>query len=116
MGDDRLISRRSGLSGKGFGDLIRQQAARCIRTINLEGHHVLTTAGSGIDNIQMLCHECHASTETHGTPTGFSPPPFGEAVKNAARIRCGGHCECTKAHAGHGYGITPEVSTLSRRS
>jgi hypothetical protein len=115
MGDERLISRRSGLSGKGFGDLIRRQALRCTRTVNLEAHHVITTAGSDMNNIQMLCHECHTSTETHGTPSGFSPLPFSEGVKAAARLRCQGRCECTKAHPGHGSSVLPEVPTLSRR-
>lgn len=113
MGDDKLVSRKRGLGGLGFGDFSRNPAPRCIRTVDLEAHHVITTAGSGIDNIQMLCHECHKSTETHGKPSGISPSPFPEFVKALAKTRCGGRCECVRVHAGHGY--IPEVPTLLRR-
>jgi hypothetical protein len=112
MGDDRLTSRKRGLGGKGFGDLFRANAPRCTRKADLECHHMITTAGSGLDNAQMLCKECHSSTETHGVSSGFSPKPFSEMVKLAATMRCAGQCECTKAHLNHGYGVVPPVPTI----
>jgi hypothetical protein len=104
MGDDRLTSSKRGLGGKGFGDFLRQPAARCTR-LAVECHHVVTTAPSTIENTQMLCKECHTATETHGVSSGLSPLPFSEEVKAAARVRCAGRCECTRAHVGHAYPI-----------
>src|ERR1043165_5987659 len=109
MTTEGLSGRRSGLARRGFADFLREPAPRCIRTAELECHHILTTGGCGSDNAQMLCKECHVATESYGQP-GVSPPPFDQATKFWALLRSAGQCECTKAHANHGYVSVPTVS------
>ena len=127
MGHDELTRRRRGLAGSGLGslknpgsdrstgglrDLIRPLAPRCVRTVDLECHHRITTGGTLINNAQMLCKPCHSATETYGTSSGFSPDPFPEDVKLLARLRCKGQCECEHDHEGHGYALVRPTLSL----
>ena len=73
--------------------------ARCTRTTNLEVHHKRRDGGNGLDNAQVLCQPCHATTGSYGTP-GKSPPPFSEDTKKAALARSGNRCECTRDCSG----------------
>ncbi|MDR2658785.1 MAG: hypothetical protein LBC27_02185 [Spirochaetaceae bacterium] len=69
--------------------------SRCTATKNLEVHHKRRDGGNGIDNAQILCHQCHENTATYGTD-GKSSSPFSEATKEAALKRAGNRCECEK--------------------
>ena len=40
--------------------------ARCTRTRNLEVHHIRRDGGSGIDNAQVLCPDCHRKRQVMG--------------------------------------------------
>ena len=40
--------------------------ARCNRTKELEVHHKRRYGGNGIENAEVLCHECHINTDTYG--------------------------------------------------
>ena len=111
MGTDSLTGKRTGLSKhSGLGDFMRQETVRCANRAGVECHHRIRDAGNIFENAQMLCDPCHRSTESHSVP-GLAPPPFPESVKAAARARCGGQCECTKVHPGHGY---VQASIISR--
>ena len=35
---------------------------RCTRTTNLEVHHKNRNVGNGINNAEVLCHDCHVAT------------------------------------------------------
>jgi len=72
---------------------------RCNSTKNLEVHHKRRDGGNGIDNAEVLCHECHTNTDTYGKP-GVSPEPFSEETKKQALIRANYKCECTRTICG----------------
>ncbi|MGA9108801.1 MAG: HNH endonuclease [Smithella sp.] len=74
--------------------------ARCTRTRNLEVHHIRRDGGSGIDNAQVLCPDCHQETSSYGTP-GKSPLPFGEEIKQKALKNAGNQCQCTSSRGCH---------------
>jgi hypothetical protein len=74
--------------------------ARCKRTRDLDVHHKRRDRGNGLDNAAVLCPFCHQATPTFGTP-GESPPPFSEAIKQAALKGAGNQCECTSTRGCH---------------
>ncbi len=74
--------------------------SRCLRTRNLEVHHIRRDGGNGLDNAKVFCQECHSATSTYGVP-GKTPPDFNPMVKNMALIRAGNQCECTSNSGCH---------------
>ena len=74
--------------------------ARCIRTVNLEVHHIRRDGGNGINNAKVLCQECHTATATYAEP-GKSPEPFSENIKKLALKNANYQCECTSESGCH---------------
>lgn len=74
--------------------------ARCIRTYDLEVHHVRRDGGNGLDNAEVLCPRCHEATQTYGVP-GPTPPPFTQETKDRALKRAGHRCECNRTGGCH---------------
>ena len=74
--------------------------ARCTCRTGLEVHHKRRDGGNGLDNAEVLCHECHVNTATFGVH-GKSPEPFPQSVKDLALKRAGNRCECTREVCGH---------------
>ncbi|MCK5028795.1 MAG: hypothetical protein KAR57_04120 [Bacteroidales bacterium] len=74
--------------------------ARCTRTTNLEVHHISRKGGSGINNAQVLCQECHENTPSYGSP-GESPEPFSAQVKVLAKVAAGNQCQCNNNSGCH---------------
>ncbi len=74
--------------------------ARCTCRTGLEVHHIRRNGGNGLDNAEVLCHECHVNTATFGVH-GKSPKPFPQSVKDLALKRAGNRCECTREVCGH---------------
>lgn len=75
--------------------------ARCTRTRNLEIHHKSITGGNGLGNAEVLCQTCHEATLSYGKPNQTSPPPFTQTTKDAALMRAGHRCECTRTGGCH---------------
>jgi len=69
--------------------------SRCTSINHLEVHHKRRDCGNGINNAQVLCHDCHKNTNTYWLQ-GNSPPAFTEETKQAAKIRAGNQCECVE--------------------
>ena len=74
--------------------------ARCIRTRNLDVHHIRRDGGNDLSNAKVLCPPCHEKTSTYGTP-GRTPPAFDEDTKQRALRRAGNQCECTSSQGCH---------------
>jgi hypothetical protein len=73
--------------------------ARCKNTRNLEIHHVRRDGSNGIQNAEVLCHDCHIQTDSYAEP-GISPPDFTEAVKTQALLRAEHQCQCNRSGCG----------------
>jgi hypothetical protein len=74
--------------------------ARCTKTTNLEVYHRRRDGGNGIDNAEVLCKDCYASTTSDGTP-GINPPDFSEETKNLVFYLAGNQCQCIKTSGCH---------------
>ena len=72
-----------------------KSSSRCNSTDRLEVHHKRRDGGNGIDNAEVLCHECHTHTSTYGVE-GDTPPAFSEETKLKALKNAGYKCECTR--------------------
>ncbi len=75
---------------------------QCTTTTGLEVHHKDTgiTEQEGLNEIRnaiVLCKSCHDNRHTNKiTPT--ANPNFSEEVKEEARKRAGGQCQCKEAN------------------
>ena len=69
--------------------------SRCFSINDLEVHHKWRDGGNGIENAQVLCHDCHVNTGTYGIE-GQSPPEFSTKTKETALEHAGNCCECEK--------------------
>lgn len=73
---------------------------RCKETRSLQVHHKKRNGGNGLENAEVLCLKCHSATSSYGVQ-GISPPEFSESTKQAAMIRSGFRCECTRVGGCH---------------
>jgi len=69
--------------------------SRCNSTEKLEVHHKRRDGGNGIENAEVLCHDCHVKTGTYGV-NGKSPVDFTDEIIKAAKKRAGYRCECDR--------------------
>lgn len=74
--------------------------ARCTRTRDLEVHHKRKDRGNDISNAEVLCQPCHEKTSTYG-PSGKTPLPFSEQVKQEALKNARNQCQCTRTGGCH---------------
>ena len=72
-----------------------RSSSRCNSTDGLEVHHKRRDGGNGLNNAEVLCHDCHGHTSTYGVE-GDTPPAFSEKTKQEALKRAGNKCECTR--------------------
>ncbi len=73
-------------------------ALPCNKKTNLEVDHIDRYGEPVLSNARVLCQDCHANTRSYGQPRDGRRPKkeFPLDVKNAALIRSGFQCECTK--------------------
>lgn len=74
--------------------------ARCVRTGNLDVHHIGRDGGYDIDNARVLYAICREETSTYGG-SGPSPPDFSQDTRNLALMHASFRCECTSSAGYH---------------